>query len=122
MDQLKQKIRKVRRRLVVQQFLTALVWCWLVTLAVAAIAIGVQKLLLVNIDGWHWATYWLGGAVGVGLLAAIFWTGIHRAANLDAALEIDRRFGLKERISSALALTDEELQSPCGVALVNDAQ
>jgi hypothetical protein len=122
MDQLIKKIRKVRRRLVVQQFLTALVWCWLVTLAIAAAAIGLQKLLLVNVDGWHWATYWLGGAIGAGLLAAICWTGFHRAANLDAALEIDRRFGLKERISSALALSAEELQSPCGVALIDDAQ
>ncbi|HEY2826781.1 MAG TPA: hypothetical protein VGJ04_04215 [Pirellulales bacterium] len=122
MDQLIKQVRKARRRLIVQQFLTALVWCWFATLLVAAAAIVVQKWLLVNVDGLHWAGYWLGGAISAGLLVAIIWTWVVRSMDLETALEIDRRFGLKERVSSALALTPEELQTPFGQALVEDAR
>jgi hypothetical protein len=122
MDQLIKQIRKARRRLIVQQFLAALIWCLFAALLAAAMAIGVQKWLLTNVDGWHWAVYWLGGAVGTGLLAAMVWTWISRSPDLEAALKIDRRFGLKERVSSALALTPDELQTPFGQALVDDAR
>ncbi len=38
------------------------------------------------------------------------------------AIEIDRRFGLNERLASSLQLTDLELQSEAGRALLDDAQ
>ncbi len=122
MQELIKQIRKARRRLVTQQFLTALVWCWFATLLAAAVAIGIQKWLLTSVDGGRWATFWLGGAAGVGIIAATMWTWIVRSPELEAALEIDRRFGLQERISSALSLTPEELQTPFGQALVEDAR
>ena len=43
-------------------------------------------------------------------------------ADLEAAIEIDRRFGLKERVSSSLALSTQELDTPFGRALVSDAE
>ncbi len=122
MQELIKQIRKARRRLLVQQFLTALVWCWFATLLAAAVAIGIQKWLLTSVDGWRWATFWLGGAASMGIIVAAFWTWIVRSPDLEAALEIDRRFGLKERISSALSLTPDELQTPFGQALVEDAR
>ncbi len=122
MQELIKQIRKARRRLVVQQFLTALVWCWFATLLAAAVAIGIQKWLLTSVDGWRWATFWLGGAASMGIIVAAFWTWVVRSPDLEAALEIDRRFGLKERISSALSLTPDELQTPFGQALVEDAR
>ena len=90
-------------------------------LVLAAAAIGVQKWFLPAIDGWRWAAAWLGGGIALGLMAAMIGTWNSRRGELDAALEIDRRFGLKERLSSSLALTREELHSPCGQALVDDA-
>jgi hypothetical protein len=122
MQKLKQQVAKARRRLIVEQFLGALVWSWFATLVVAAIAIGVQKWMLVNVDGWLWAVQWLSGAMAVGLLAALVWTWWVRKPELAAAIEIDRRFGLKERISSSLALSAEDLETPAGQALVDDAQ
>ncbi len=120
MDTLHKQIARARRRLVVQQFLSVLMWCWFATLAMALIAIGVQKMWLVGIDGFQWAAAWLGGALGSGFLAAIVWIWVFRLPELDAALEIDRRFGLKERVSSSLALGPEDLDSPVGRALLDD--
>ena len=40
---------------------------------------------------------------------------------MRSAVEIDRRFGLRERISSALQLDVVEKESPVGLALLNDA-
>ena len=37
-------------------------------------------------------------------------------------MEIDRRFGLKERVSSAMALSADEVDSAAGKALVDDAR
>ena len=87
--------------------------CLFGTLLVAAIAIGVQKKWLAGVDGWQWAVAWIGGAVAVGLLVAMVWTWFVRMRDLEAAIEIDRRFGLKERVSSSLALTTEELDTSC---------
>src|SRR5262245_41543292 len=66
MDQLRKQVAKARRRLIVGQFLGALVWCWFATLLIAMAAIGVEKWLLVDVDGWRWAGMWLAGAVGAG--------------------------------------------------------
>ena len=74
MEQLKHQVARARRRLILQQFLGVLVWCWFGTLMAAALAIGVQKGLLPNVEGWRWAACWLGGVVGAGLLIAIVWT------------------------------------------------
>jgi hypothetical protein len=63
---------------------------------------------------------WVGGSVGAGFLTAIIWTFCVRRSSLEAAIEIDRRFGLKERVSSTLALGPEERDTDIGKALVSD--
>ena len=68
-------------------------------------------------EAWAWAA----GALAVGLLAAAAWTVLVRGNSLEAALEIDHRFALKERISSALALSPADRESEAGAALVADA-
>jgi tetratricopeptide (TPR) repeat protein len=40
---------------------------------------------------------------------------------LEAAIEIDRRYGLKERISSSLSLAPQDVETEVGRALVDDA-
>ncbi len=47
--------------------------------------------------------------------------GDARRSRWDAAYEIDRRFGLKERVSTACGLTDDERATPAGQAVVDDA-
>lgn len=119
MDQIKKQIARVQFRLNFNRFLHLVSWCVFGSLLLAATTYLVRL-------------YWGGGSpaelqyfalagVGVGLLAGAILAFIHRPQTLDAALELDRRFQLKERVSSSLSLTEEERDSEAGQALLNDA-
>ena len=121
MEELKKQVIRAHRRLTFQRFLTVLAWSLFVAFFVAAIAIAVPKIWAINIDSQLWMTGWLVGAGVMGLLSAGVWLYATRKNPLDAAIEIDRRFGLKERVSSTFAMSEAELNSDVGVALVKDA-
>ncbi len=121
MNELQQQVRIAARRLTVQQFLMALPWTLTAALLLAALAILVPKFWpLPNLTA-RWEALWLGGALAVGILAASLHAWLRRRSGLQAALEIDARFGLKERLSSCLALTPEAEQTAAGQALLADA-
>jgi hypothetical protein len=121
MDNLLKEIRRVQRRMAVQHFLGVLGWCWLAALAAAAIAVGAARIWpiesAVGIRDWHW----LAGFLAVGLAVAALWTLLRLPPAIPAALEIDRRCNLKERVSSSLAMGDADRQSEAGQALLADA-
>jgi hypothetical protein len=122
MNALRKQVRRAHRRLVLEQFLASLTSCLFATLLVAASAIAAGKLWPIpEVDDRTWTWAWLGGAIGAALLAALGWTILRARSTIDAAIEFDRRFGLRERVSSTLALPPEELESPVGQALMADA-
>jgi hypothetical protein len=121
MDLLRQQVAIAYRRLLLQRFMGVLAWSLFGTLLVAAIAVAVRKLFVFGVDATVWNTLWLGLSFPVGLAIAGVWTYATRQNQLDAAIEIDRRFGLKERVSSTLALDETELESDAGQALARDA-
>lgn len=121
MDSLRQQVERARRRMVQQQFWGRLVWCLSAALLVAVIAIAVPKLVAVPDLPAHWAEWWLGSGVATGILAALGWTYFKRRDALDAAIEIDQRFDLRERVASSLSLPESEQESEVGKALINDA-
>ncbi len=117
MEALEQQVRRAYRRMGFQRFAGVLGWCWCVALIAALVAI---------IAGRFYPLKWDPGfcgaaALGLGLLAAVGWMALTRRETLEAAIEIDRRFALKERISSTLAMSATELDSQAGRALVDDA-
>jgi len=121
MNELEQQVARARRRLVTEQFLTRAVWCLFAALVVAAVAIAVPRVVALENLPDIWDLAWLVAAVGFGLLAATAWTMFSHRTSLDAAIEIDRRFDLRERVASSLSLTEAELASEAGQALVKDA-
>jgi hypothetical protein len=121
MEEIKRQVGRAQRRLVMQQFWRVFGWSLFVTLLLAAIGLAIPRIWVLNVDPQVWDWSWIGGGVGVGILMAAIWTYAIRRTRLDAAIEIDRRFGLKERVSSTLALAPEELDSDIGKALVSDA-
>lgn len=117
MEALTRQVRRARRRLTLQQFLQALTWFWFGTLMAAAVAVVVDKYFPLGVQLW----VWFAGALGLGGLLALAYTFWKRRGVLDAAIELDRRFGLKERVSSSLSLEPAELDTAAGQALVADA-
>ncbi|HLA85426.1 MAG TPA: hypothetical protein VJL29_11585 [Thermoguttaceae bacterium] len=117
MDKIERQVRRAQRRLGVQRFVAVLGWTCTAALGVAIVLVLVGRFWSLGVPVWAWPA----AAVALGFIAAWAWTIATRADRLDAAVELDRRFGLKERVSSSLALSDDERHSPPGQALVNDA-
>ena len=121
MNNLLKEIRRVQRRLAVQHFLGILGWCWFGSLLAAAVAVAAARIwpleTVMRIRDWHW----LAGFLAAGLIVAVGWTLLTVTPAIRAALEIDRRCGLKERVSSTLAMNDADRQSEAGQALIADA-
>jgi hypothetical protein len=120
-EEIKRQVGRARRRLVLQQFLRVFGWSLFATLLIAAVGLAIPRIWVLNVQPQIWDWSWIGGGVGVGLLMAAIWTYLIRRSRLDAAIELDRRFGLKERVSSTLALSPEELDTEIGQALMSDA-
>ncbi len=120
MSTLHQRIGVARRRLNWERFLGYLFRSWCAWLGVALVAIVVSKLWPMGVPAKTWTIAWLGGSLAAGFITA--WAGSYltRNSELDAAIEIDKRFGLKERISSAIVLDSETLKTAAGQALLTD--
>jgi hypothetical protein len=121
MEEIRRQVGVARRRMVTQQFISILPWALLVALVIAVVGLAIPKLWPLSVAGDVWTWSWLGGAVAAGLLFTFAGTFCYRSGAMDAAIELDRRFGLKERVSSALSLAPEELETEAGQALVSDA-
>jgi len=117
MGSIQKQVRAARRRLTWERFLRLAPWCCFAWLWVAAAVIVADKFWPLGVEYWAWPA----AAMGLGLLTALAWTFVSRRGDLDAAMEIDKRFALRERVSSSLALTPELLETPAGKALMEDA-
>ena len=117
MDILRQQIHRAGRRLALQRFLSLVWWHLFAALLLAAGLVGLDHFYPLGVK----PLVWPAGALGLGIVSAVVWAFATRRDDLEAALEIDRRFGLKERVSSTLALGPEQLDTPAGKALVDDA-
>ncbi len=121
MEQIQQQIAIANRRLWWQRFWQNLVFSLCLSFSIAAIAIVVRKFVYMELPSEVWAVSWLGGCAVMGLIATVIWTSLTKISPVNLALEIDQRFALKERLSSAITLDEETRQSPAGQALLADA-
>ncbi|NQT15983.1 MAG: hypothetical protein HQ582_24725, partial [Planctomycetes bacterium] len=137
MEQLNRQVRKAQRHLGLQRFARVLGWCCLATFLLAVVAVVLDKFRPTGAVAWAWSADALEldpaaaffpaivsilGALALGIAAAACWAIFRSRGPIDAAIEIDRRFRLKERVSSALAMSEEERAMPLGQALLDDAQ
>ena len=121
MDQIREQVRRAHRRLSLELFLNRLLRCWFATLVLAVVAIAVPKLWAVEQLPGNWSLRCVVAGLVSGLLIAMVWTWLRGRSELEVAVEIDRRYGLKERIASSLSLSTEEAATPAGQALLTDA-
>jgi hypothetical protein len=121
MEEIKRQINVARRRLLAQRLLVVAAWSFFATLSVAAIGLVIPKIWVLGLDRHVWVSSWIAGSLFLGSLVALLSSYLRRASMLDAAIEIDRRFQLKERVSSAVALHPDESGTEIGEALIQDA-
>ena len=121
MDHIRKQAGIARRRLTSERFWRFLPWTLSIGLVVALVGLALPKLMHMPVDQMIWFWSWVGGAAAVALIANFCFTFIGRPSLADAAVEIDRRFEMRERMSSALVLGDEDRNSELGKALVEDA-
>ena len=119
-ENLRKQIGRAHRRLLLQSLAGKLAWCWFFALLAGTVAIAAGKFWPME-NQLNWAAACLAASLAVGAVAAVVWTWLGRQDALSAAVEVDRRFGLKERVSSTLALNSRQLESEVGQALVQDA-
>lgn len=118
MEELKRQVDRARRWLGIQRFAQALGWSCFSTLLIALGVIVVDRFRPLGVEAWVYLVAALGLGTGIAVLVAY----MRGRGSLDAAIEIDRRFGLKERVSSTLALTPTEQETDIGQALISDAE
>lgn len=113
-------VRTARRRLMVQLLINRLIACWAGALVLGLGWVLAEPWLVEVPANWlKWAV--IGGLSFVGTALAA-WLTIRSAPSPQAvALEFDSRFGLKERITTALSLRPEDTATSAGEAVLTDA-
>ncbi len=117
-EELNRQVNRAWRWLGIQRFARALGWCCFGTLLIALVFVILDKFRPMGIESWIYVV----AGLGAGALLAATIAYARGRGSIDAAIEIDRRFGLKERVSSTLALSPEDRETEVGQALVADAE
>ena len=121
MELINRQISRARRLLWTQTILNIFAWCLIIAFTICFFGLLIPKIWFLPYTFASWSQVWL---IAGGLAAALTAGTIslfYRPSAMYSAIEIDRRFGLRERISSALQLDASEKLSPVGEALLNDA-
>ena len=115
---IERSVRSARRRLFAQLLLTRLPVAWSVAL-VAGLAWVVAEPTLGDAAAYRWQV--LGALVAVATVLAVALARRGTPSVTSAALEVDSRFALCERLTTAVGLSEAERASPAGAAVLADA-
>jgi hypothetical protein len=118
---LERQVARVQRRLFLQTLLNVLIGCWSGAFVLAAAWFLIQPWLLADpAPGLRWAI--AGGILGVATVSAGVLAALRTPPRIAAALSLDERFGLKERVTTSLTLAPEQVNTPAAQALLADVQ
>lgn len=118
---IEQQVNRVWRRLFLATLLAHLAWGWSAALLLSAVWFFVQPYLLAGPPDWlRWAV--LAASLVAATVTAVTLAVRRRPSSVSAALSLDEKFELKERATTALTLTDADLSTQAGQALLADAE
>jgi len=118
---LHRQLVRVSRRLFIQSLWDSLIWCWAGALVLAAGWCLAEPHALAAAPTWlRWSV--AGGVGGAATILAVAIAVWRRPSVLDTALSLDTRFGLKERVTTSVSLSEAEKCSPAGIALLGDVE
>jgi hypothetical protein len=116
---LHRQIAHVSRRLFLQTLLACILWCWAGSLLLIAGWFILQPHVFPTLTpGWRLGV--AGGLLGIGTLTAIVLGVLRAPSRVAAALLLDERFALKERVTTSLTLPSHLSESPAAAALLED--
>ncbi|MEQ8209316.1 MAG: hypothetical protein RH917_05740 [Lacipirellulaceae bacterium] len=121
MDEIRSQVAKAQGRLNTELYLKRLIICSLFAFSAVVVAVAVPKVVAVEGLPANFVTWCFGSAAGLGIVASLIWMLVSRKDELDAAIEIDTRYDLRERVASTLSLPEQYQDTPAGQALLNDA-
>ena len=126
MEEIRRQVGRAQRILNLQSFLQLAAWSLFAAFIISLIAIAIPKIWAVEFltdpqKAMIWNVSWLGGSAVLAMIFAGLYTYFHRANDVQTAIQVDREFGLRERVSSAMALESSSIDTDAGKALVNDA-
>ncbi len=122
MNRIESKVSSARRRIILGRFGTAICFALFAGLIVATIAIALPALRVMEIDFQTWTYAWIGGSILAAVLVAGAYAIVTAPTKEEVAAEVDRRFGLRERLSSSITLRTADRDSDFGAALMSDAE
>jgi hypothetical protein len=116
---LERQVNRVRRRLLLQQILVYLTWSWLAAVTASVIWFLLQPLVIADAAPWlRWAV--LAGSVTLATVASVVLALMRAPSTVTAALSLDERFQLRERVTTSLTMGSDQASSPAGQALLAD--
>ena len=123
MNEINRQVNRAKQRIFVGYFFHVLAWGLFGGLILAAVGVTLPKIWAISAAAdSNWNLYWIVGGVVAGVLFTLVLTWLKRGSRITAALEVDKRFSLKERLSSAIALDEQTANTPAGIALIEDAE
>ena len=122
MNRIEVKVRSARRRLILGHFGQALCVTLFAGLLVAIVAIALPAIRFMDVNVSTWNYSWIGGCLAAAFAAAGIYALVKAPSQVEmVAAELDRRFGLRERLSSSIGMTEVDRESDFGLALLADA-
>ncbi|MEM9827612.1 MAG: hypothetical protein AAF958_13555 [Planctomycetota bacterium] len=121
MSPIEKCIRAARTRLTLGRFGRALAISSFVGLIVATLAVLLPAVRPMEIDHAAWNQGWMIASAAGAVLAAIVYTAIVAPTSQSVAQEIDKRFGLHERLGSTQMLNGDHESPEFAAALREDA-
>jgi predicted nucleic acid-binding Zn-ribbon protein len=117
---LQRQIQRVRRRLFGQTVVDCLLRCLAGSLVAVACWFVLQPIVLPEGSAWRWPV--AAGLLACGTVAAFVLARFQAPSSLAASLALDDKFDLRERVTTLLTLSPEQVQSSAGQALAVDVQ
>src|SRR5450432_2848839 len=117
MSRLDDHVAAVQNKLAMQQFIIALAWSSVIFVAALWLAVLLDRIFLLHLPK---PTIWLYASAAAAIIASIVYAISKRPDAQNAATAIDRKLGLKEKISTALFIRRND--DPFAQAALRDAE
>ena len=113
------QVRRVRRRLLFRVGVESVMLCWAVGFLAIMFWFLLRPFVLHGLDD---AVKWgvPAGLFGASTLAGLLLAWLRRPNLVASSMALDEKFGLKERVTTLLTLSADQVNTPVGNALVRD--